>query len=53
MKIFFLNLLLGFAFYCLVPKLSAFELARFLYAAVRTPITIKLGNKTQIPAGNF
>jgi hypothetical protein len=25
----------------------------FLYAAVRIPITLKLGNKTQIPAANF
>ena len=34
-------------------ELSAFELTRFLYAAVRMPITLKLGNKTQIPAANF
>jgi endogenous inhibitor of DNA gyrase (YacG/DUF329 family) len=44
---------LGFAFCCLVLKLSAFELTRFLYAAVRKPITLKLGNKTQIPAEIF
>jgi hypothetical protein len=52
-KKFSKNLPLGFAFYYLVLKLSAFELTRFLYAAVRMPITLKLGDKTQIPAANF
>jgi hypothetical protein len=48
------NLPLGFAIYCLVLKLSAFELTRYLYAAIRMQITLTLGNKTDAnPSGKF